>query len=116
MLVSASRAILSGETGLSIGAFRIRNIFHSITGEQLDKQYPIFEEFISKIPSDIPVGSARLKWEANELMKRDKILNKAENKYREKILWASIEIIKKFGQPCAAGDSSTQRDAGSRTT
>ena len=92
-LVSSAKAILAGEIGLSVGVFRISNNFYYLETE-LKSKYPIFKQFESELPADIPVGSPRLLWEHTALLKTDLVLNSLEQKHRTSILEACIDIIR----------------------
>jgi len=94
-LVASARAVLSGNIGITVGVFRLRNNFDWLDKKLFD-EFPVFEEYASKIPTEVPVGSARLEWNLSSLMKNDHILKELEYEYRERVFKACIEIIEKF--------------------
>ncbi len=95
-LVSAAKALLSLQVGLAVGAIRIDKMLMHLSPE-LKKQHPIFGEFLSTIPMNVPLGSARLLWAPEALMEMDKKLSPIEKKYRTKLLLESIKIIANYG-------------------
>jgi hypothetical protein len=94
-LVSAAKAVLSGQIGLTVGAFNIRRKLSNIDRELLVK-HPIFEEYCSALPLDMPVGTERLHWNAEAVLKSDPKLAKLEFKYRAKLLESCVCIIKEY--------------------
>lgn len=95
-LVSSARALLSLQVGLAVGANRIINELTWL-GPEFKDSYPVFRQFIGSIPASVPLGSARLEWNPEPLLKTDQVLANAERQYREAVLRACIEIINKYG-------------------
>jgi hypothetical protein len=95
-LVSAAKAVLSGQIGLTVGAFNISKKLSRIDRQLLIK-YPIFEEYCSALPLDMPVGTERLHWNAEAVLKSDPKLAKLEFQYRAKLLESCVNIINQYG-------------------
>lgn len=95
-LVSAAKALLSLQVGLAVGARRIQGVLSKL-GADMAHNHEIFAEFISAIPIDLPIGSARLLWEHKAMLKNDFKLAKVENDYRNALLEECIKIIHAYG-------------------
>ncbi|MFO1370794.1 MAG: hypothetical protein U1F46_17580 [Marinagarivorans sp.] len=94
-LVAAVKAVLSGQVGLTVGSIGLRKKLSHIDRELLAK-YPIFEEYCSALPLDMPVGTERLHWNLEIVLKSDPKLAKLEFKYRAKLLKSCADIIKEY--------------------
>jgi hypothetical protein len=91
-LVSAARAMLTHQVGMTVGAKRIELALYRL-GASYEKDFPIFAKFISAIPVEIPLGTARLEWPAHMILNTDRIIAGIEKKYRHELLEDCIEII-----------------------
>lgn len=94
-LVSSAKSVLFGQVGLTVGCFAIRNKFTHIDRELL-LQFPVFEEYCSALPIEIPVGSERLHWNIEVVLKTDPQLANLEFQYRAEILKACAKIIESY--------------------
>lgn len=94
-LVSAAKSVLSGQVGLTVGCFSIRNRMCQIDRELLLK-FPVFEKYCSALPNEIPIGSERLHWSMSVVLKTDPQLAKLEFKNRAEILSACVKIIESY--------------------
>lgn len=95
-LVSAAKALLSLQTGIAVGAQRIMNCLY-LLGPEFEDKHKVFGKFIQAIPSDIPIGSVRLLWNYDPMLKTDKGLAEVENKFRESLLSECVAIIRAYG-------------------
>jgi hypothetical protein len=95
-LVSAARALLSLQVGLYVGARRIENLLTWL-GPEFRTKHPIFSEFTGAVPLDIPVGTARLLWNQEAMLKTDAKLASVETRFRTALLAECVEIIKRYG-------------------
>lgn len=95
-LVSAARAVISGQVGITVGTFAISNKLYWL-GRDWEEKYNIFKEYRSVLPLELPVGAERLKWNLDRILEFDPILAKIEYQYRSRILETCVEIIKKHG-------------------
>ena len=93
-LVSTARAIISNEIGMPVGCIRASKILYWLKGYD-GPDYPIFELYLREV-HELPIGHERLEWEPNKLKTKDAILEKYNAQYREKILDACQDIIKKY--------------------
>ena len=94
-LVSAARALLSLQVGLYVGARRIDHVLDSL-GADFKAQHPIFSDFTQAVPLDTPVGSARLMWNPEALLRTDATLASVEARFRTQLLAECIEIIGQY--------------------
>lgn len=95
-LVSAARALLSLQVGLYVGARRIENALTWL-GPDFRTKHRIFSEFTDAVPRDIPVGTARLLWNPEAVLKTDVRLASVETRYRAQLLAECIEIVREYG-------------------
>ena len=91
-LTSAARCFIVGDKGIALGG---RHILSSLRylGDEWVSEYPIFEEFSSALPIDLPVGPERLEWNPEKLLALDPILADLEAKYRSRLMKESFRII-----------------------
>lgn len=94
-LVSAAKALLSLQVGISVGCVRVSKILHWL-GLQGDERYRVFNQFYSATVG-LPVGNERLLWAYPALLECDAQLTKIEAEFRPKLLSACIAIIDKYG-------------------
>ena len=95
-LVSAARALLSLNVGLYVGARRIENVLTWL-GADFQANHPVFSEFTNAVPRDIPVGTARLLWDPEAMLKTDVRLASVEERFRAKLLAECTKIIRAYG-------------------
>lgn len=95
-LVSAAKALLTLQIGLFVGARRIENVLLSLESE-FDKKHGIFAEFTNAVPRDIPIGSARLMWDSEAMLRTDLKLAPVEERFRSKLLAECAIIIRLYG-------------------
>ena len=91
-LVSASRALLSLQVGLFVGATRIDKLLNWL-GSEVQSEFPVFREFLDAVPSSLPAGVERLHWSSKALLELDPQLAAIETRYRPRILESCAEII-----------------------
>ena len=94
-LVTAARAVLSLQVGLGVGCSRINRELFWLGAEHRDR-FPIFDEFL-KAALGYPIGTERLQWAPESLLKADRKLAAVESDFRTRILKSCIEIIKDYG-------------------
>ena len=96
-LVSLAKAIVTDQMSLPDGCTRISNIilwlrpFEQIHYQDLDKYLDAIR--------DLPHGPERQHWNREALKPYDAKLEASNNKYRERILNACHDIIRRFGSP-----------------
>jgi len=95
-LVSAAKALLSLQVGLYVGARRIEHSLGSL-GPDFQTRHNIFSEFTDAVPIDIPVGSARLLWDSEVVMKTDSALALVESRYRTQLMAECVAMIRLYG-------------------
>ena len=91
-LVSNARAILTNQIGLPLGVRRMTTILYWINPPLANINLRIFKDIESKIKA-CPVGTERLLWDKNALMKQDKLIYKVIDSYRNGIINKCFEII-----------------------
>jgi hypothetical protein len=94
-LVSAAKALLSLQVGISIGCVRITKILYRL-GLQNDEQHRVFHQF-NRATVGLPIGNERLLWAHPALLEHDAKLAKIEAEFRPKLLNACIAIISRHG-------------------
>lgn len=96
-LVSAARSVLSGQVGMTVGVQTLSNKL-DLLGNDWEYRYRLFNKYLSTLPLDIPVGTERLHWNHEKLLKTDRKLAKFEFKWRAKIMAKCAEIIKNHSE------------------
>ena len=91
-LVSAARALITGDMGLVPAATNISYILRSLM-EHAPNDCKIFDEFYQAIPMTIPLGTARLEWPIDLLLEFDEVLTEVEREYRPRLLKAASALI-----------------------
>ena len=91
-LVSNAKAILTNQIGLPLGVRRMTTIQHWIKPPLTNVDLAIFNDIDSKI-KECPIGTERLLWEKNALMKQDEVIYKIIDAYRNGIISKCFEII-----------------------
>jgi hypothetical protein len=71
-LVSAARAIVTYQVGLTVGSTRIRKILFFLR-PHIELSYPIFDEYLKEW-TGLPITSERLHWSRDSLRMYDKKL------------------------------------------
>lgn len=94
-LVSATKALLSLQVGIAVGASRVRNVL-SWLGPSYEREHPIFGSFIASIPLDIPLGGARLLWNTEVMLEADGRLAQVEAAFRAGLLRECVRIIQAY--------------------
>jgi len=94
-LVSAAKALLSLQVGISIGSLRISKILLWL-GLQSDEHFQVFHQFNRAILG-FPVGNERLLWAYPALLEHDAELARIEAEFRPRLLNACIAIINQYG-------------------
>ncbi len=94
-LVSAAKALLSLQVGISIGCVRISKVLTWLA-LQGDDRYRIFHQF-NRATLGLPIGNDRLLWSHLALLEHDAKLAKIEAEFRPKLLSACIAIIGEYG-------------------
>lgn len=94
-LVSAAKALLSLQIGISIGCVRISKVLHWLA-LQNDEQYRVFHQF-NRETLGLPIGNERLLWAHPALLELDVKLAKIEDDFRPELLRACIAIISQHG-------------------
>lgn len=94
-LVSAAKALLSLQVGISVGCVRIGKILHWLTLQD-DEQHQVFNQF-NGATIGLPIGNERLLWAHPALLEHDAKLAEIEAEFRPKLLGACIAIIDKYG-------------------
>ena len=95
-LVSAARALLSLQVGLYVGAKRIENVLICL-GPEFRAKHQVFAAFTQAVPLDVPVGTTRLLWNLDVMLKTDAKLASVEVRFRTELLAECIEIIRRYG-------------------
>lgn len=91
-LISTARAILTNQIGLPLGVRRMTKIQHWINPPLTNINLTIFSDIDSKI-KECPIGTERLLWDKNALMKQDEVVYKVMDSYRNGIINKCFEII-----------------------
>ena len=94
-LVSAAKALLSLQVGVSIGCVRISKVLYWL-GYQDRLPYQVFRQF-NQATVGLPIGNERLLWSYPALLEQDEKLAKIEGEFRPKVLRACVAIIAQYG-------------------
>lgn len=94
-LISNSRAIIANQKGLPVGILTMSKLtaVYSTEIKELGLDLQVFDDAFDQI-KDFALGSERLHFNADFLVKQDKKLNQKLKKYNESILAKCFEIIK----------------------
>lgn len=97
-LVSNARAILTNQIGLALGVQKMTGLLLWVKDlNQLDINVQIFNEYYSRT-TGIPLGTERLQWNIESLIREDQKLQKLDELYKDDILRKCEELIKKYGK------------------
>lgn len=94
-LVSAARTMISMQVGLSVGAVRLAGILREL-GECHETRHAVVAEFLAAIPSDVPVGTARLYCTPQVLLERDAVLGAVEARFRRRLLQECMDMVRLY--------------------
>jgi len=83
------------QVGLFVGARRIENVLLTL-GPEFQTKHQIFAEFTDAVPRDIPLGSARLMWEPDAMLRSDLKLAPVEERFRAKLLAECVTMIRLY--------------------
>jgi hypothetical protein len=95
-LVSAARAIVTYQVGLPLGCVRAQRLVLWLRPHK-ELSYPIFEDYLQAV-KELPIGSERLKWNREALREKDKELEAANGRFRDKIFETCYGIIDSHGE------------------
>ncbi|WP_158380787.1 hypothetical protein [Chitinilyticum litopenaei] len=59
-------------------------------------RFPVFAAFVGAIPPALPLGTARLHWQAESLLACEPQLIAIEVQFRERILDAALQLIREL--------------------
>jgi hypothetical protein len=91
-LVSNAKAILTNQIGLPLGVRRMTRIQTSIFPPLTNIDLKVFDDIDFKI-KNCPIGTDRLLWDKNALMKQDELIYEVLASYRNGIINKCFEII-----------------------
>lgn len=94
-LVSAARTMISMQVGLAVGAVRLAGILGEL-GECYETRHGVVAEFMAAIPSDVPVGTARLYCTPQVLLERDAVLAAVEARFRRRLLQECMDMVRLY--------------------
>lgn len=94
-LVSAAKALLSLQVGISVGCVRISKVLYWL-GFQDHLPCQVFKQF-NQATLGLPIGNERLLWSHSALLEQDQKLAKIEGEFRPKLFNACIAIIDRYG-------------------
>jgi hypothetical protein len=94
-VVSAARAILADQIGLSAGCQRLRRALSWLS--PYETNLPTIADEYMKAVKDLPVGSERLHWAREALKEKDIILESVNQKFRGRIIETCWALIDRFG-------------------
>ena len=97
-LVTTARSILTNQVGLPFGAIRITRIIAILNQFQaLSKiDLAVFDLYRHEL-SGFPIGTERLRWEKEALLKQDESIEVITKKYKSQIFEKCYQIIEMFG-------------------
>uniref|UniRef100_UPI001377047B hypothetical protein n=2 Tax=Vibrionaceae TaxID=641 RepID=UPI001377047B len=65
-------------------------------GDDWVERYPIYTEFRSALPAEVPISTERLLWHFDKVLELDPLLAKVEYNFRAKLMSESFLIIEKY--------------------
>lgn len=86
------------QVGFFVGARRIANVLIT-PGAEFQASHKVFSEFTDAVPRYIPVGSARLMWEPEAILRSDLKLAPVEERFRAKLLAEYAAVIRLYDCP-----------------
>ena len=95
-VMSAARAILADQIGLSAGCQRLHRALLWLS--PYETYLPTIADEYMKAVAGLPIGSERLRWEREALRKKDIVLDSVNQKFRARILEACWGLIDRFGE------------------
>ena len=95
-VVSAARAILADQIGLSAGCQRLNRALHWLS--PYETNLPTITDEYMKAVLGLPIGSERLRWEREALREKDIVLESVNQSFRGRILETCWALIDRFGE------------------
>ncbi|EGR1985732.1 TPA: hypothetical protein GRI96_24845 [Vibrio parahaemolyticus] len=89
-LVSAAISLVTGQQGIHV----LRCLYD--LGDDWVERYPIYTEFRSALPAEVPISTERLLWHFDKVLELDPLLAKVEYNFRAKLMSESFLIIEKY--------------------
>jgi hypothetical protein len=96
-LVANARAIISYQVGLPVGCVKMHRLLGWLKDEGEELDYSIFGEYLGEV-LDLPTSSERLECSREALRRYDERLIPINLEYRERIIDACFDLIKRYGQ------------------
>ena len=96
-LVANARAIISYQVGLPVGCVKMDRLLEWLKNEGEEFDCPIFNEYLDEV-LELPTSSERLECSRDALRRYDERLVPINLEYRERIIDACFDIIKRFGE------------------
>ena len=95
-VVSAARAILADQIGLSAGCQRLYRALSWLA--PYETNLPTVTDEYMKAVVGLPIGSERLRWDREALRQKDIVLESVNQNFRSRILETCWVLIDRFGE------------------
>jgi hypothetical protein len=95
-VVSAARAILADQIGLSAGCQRLNRALSWLA--PYETNLPTVTDEYMKAVVGLPIGSERLRWDREALRQKDIVLESVNQNFRSRILETCWVLIDRFGE------------------
>ena len=94
--VRAARAVVAGDIGIIEGCRSLSALAHSVVSDwRTDDDFRVVGAVDSETDA-LPIGTAREYWDTNALKKEDRKIAEAEALYRDAVVAACKNIIRRF--------------------
>jgi hypothetical protein len=93
-VVSAARAIIAHQIGLSVGCQRMHRALSWLSPYERDLP-GVFKEYMDATLG-LPIGSERLEWNRNALREKDVVLEQVNQRFQSRVIHACWVLIDRF--------------------
>src|SRR4051812_48005811 len=93
-VVAVARQIVTYQIGLPAGSQRMIRVWSPLLKDGLEYK-SAFEDYMSQV-TGLPIGSERLQWKRDVLQEKDRILERVNMEYRDRLFfacWALIDLL-----------------------
>src|SRR5579863_3893530 len=95
-VVSAARAIVACQIGLSVGCQRLQRALDRLSPYESDLP-ATFDEYMKAV-AGLPLGTERLHWDRASLREKDAIIGSVNRRFHDQIMETCWALMDRFGQ------------------
>jgi hypothetical protein len=95
-MVAVARSIVTYQIGLPVGCLRMSRTYYQLGRHDTDLP-TVFAEYLKEVQA-LPIASERLPWNRSVLREKDKLLEAANQRFRDRIFDACWTLIDRFAE------------------